>query len=130
MTIFDSLSNRLNDMNTAITAIAIITAKLIPNSQNSSVPAINSLVAKTILTTGIEAVRGVNSIPGKKPTIAGRTTTKLIGVMILCASLKLLAYTATGIIIPAKKTVNGNNKPNMSLSQERNQPLQEEQRLN
>jgi hypothetical protein len=70
-------------MKTDIAAIVSITAKLINNKLKSSVPAINSFVAKTTLTIGMAAVIAFNSIPGKKPTIAGKMTIKLSGVMIL-----------------------------------------------
>ena len=65
--------------------------KLKTNKPFDRVPAINSFVARTTLTTGIHAVVVFSSIPGKKPTIAGKTITMFKGVIILCASLNVLA---------------------------------------
>src|SRR5690554_687709 len=49
---------------------------------------------------------------GKKPIKVGSMTTKLTGVNTLCASLNDFAYIVAGIIIPAKKIVNGKRRTN------------------
>ena len=90
-------------MKTEIKARKPMTKKLISRYSKFRVPATSSLVDNTTLITGIDAVVRLSSMPGKKPIIAGKTTTIFRGVIMLCASLKVFAYTAIGIIKPAKK---------------------------
>ena len=71
----------------------------------------------TTLITGIDAVVKLSSMPGKKPIIAGKPPQYLEGYNAL-SFFKVFAYTAIGIIKPAKNVsgINKRNKVKMNLT--------------
>ena len=69
------------------------------------VPEMISLAASETLKIGIHAVVVVNSIPGRKETIAGIATTIIMGLAMLCASLKLCEKTEMLNITAANEMV-------------------------